>query len=100
MSEIDPMNKAAECERATAVVSDPLSVNLVGKNLRDLWIELADARPLLSEADFTSAPETLKGNELVQAQEQKPVMAQLFDRMCRINIHSVDRNLRRHILHP
>lgn len=37
----------------------PASANLVGKNLRDLWVELADARPLRSEADFTSARQKL-----------------------------------------
>jgi hypothetical protein len=51
MSDIDPMEKAAECERALATVSDPPRRALL-ENLQALWIELFHVKAFLSESDF------------------------------------------------
>ena len=58
MPEIDPMSKAAECERAMGLASEPFRRTLL-ENLRALWIELADLRPLLPEGDFAEQFENL-----------------------------------------
>ena len=42
MSEIDPLGKAAECERAIEIVADP-ERRLVLSSLRNLWIALDNA---------------------------------------------------------
>lgn len=41
---VDPRGKAAECERAIELVSDP-ERRVVLESLRSVWIAMCDARP-------------------------------------------------------
>jgi hypothetical protein len=58
MSDIDPVEKAAECERALAIVSDAPRRALL-ENLQALWIELLHVRAFLSESDFAQQLEAV-----------------------------------------
>ena len=49
MMHVDVWNKAAECDRALAMVADP-ERRLVLNSLRSLWISLGD-RPLLDKPE-------------------------------------------------
>src|SRR5271157_4914947 len=54
MFQVDPWEKAADCERALRITIDPVHrENLT--NIREFWISLANARPFLSEHEFCQA---------------------------------------------
>ena len=58
MFQVDPWEKAADCERALRLTLDPLyRENLT--NIREFWISLANKRPFLSEKEFAVEAEVI-----------------------------------------
>jgi hypothetical protein len=55
---LDSWKKAAECERALAVVADP-ERRIVLKSLRDLWIELGERQSLLDRPERAAQLSTI-----------------------------------------
>jgi hypothetical protein len=51
MSQLDPWEKAADCERALRITVDPIQRDILS-NIREFWIALANERPFLSEEDL------------------------------------------------
>jgi hypothetical protein len=47
MSQLDPGLKAAECERAIAIVADPERRDIL-RNLRSVWIALSNQQSFLA----------------------------------------------------
>jgi hypothetical protein len=58
MFQVDPWEKAADCERALRITIDPVHRENLS-NIREFWISLANARPFLSERDFAKRAETI-----------------------------------------
>ena len=58
MSEIDPWEKAADCERAIQAAADPQQKTIL-KNLRYLWIALANESECMSADEFARESETI-----------------------------------------
>jgi hypothetical protein len=58
MFQMDPLEKAAECERALRLTVDPLHRNKL-KDIREFWISLAYARPFLNEKEFAKQAEAI-----------------------------------------
>jgi len=58
MSQVDPWEKAADCERALRITVDPIRREILS-NIREFWIALADERPFLSEEDFAAEIEVI-----------------------------------------
>ena len=58
MSQVDPWEKAADCERAMRISFDPAHRESLA-NIREFWISLANARPFLSDNEFTKEAETI-----------------------------------------
>jgi hypothetical protein len=54
----DLWDTAAECERALGLTLDPLHRDRL-KDIREFWISLAFARPLLSEQQFAKEAEAI-----------------------------------------
>jgi hypothetical protein len=50
MLQVDPWTKAAECDRAIALVADP-ERRIVLERLRSLWIALSNERSIFDEPD-------------------------------------------------
>jgi hypothetical protein len=58
MFQVDPWEKAADCERALRLIIDPVHrENLT--NIREFWISLANKRPFLSEHAFAREAEII-----------------------------------------
>ncbi len=58
MFQVDPWEKAADCERALRLTIDPVHrENLT--NIREFWISLANGRPFLSEHEFAKEAEAI-----------------------------------------
>jgi hypothetical protein len=58
MSQVDPWEKAADCERALMLIDDPIyRGNLT--SIREFWISLACKRPYLSADEFASEVEAI-----------------------------------------
>ena len=58
MSQIDPWEKAADCERALMLAHDPVyRGNLT--NIREFWISLAHKRAFLTAAEFATEAEAI-----------------------------------------
>jgi hypothetical protein len=58
MSQIDPWEKAADCERALMLSQDPIyRGNLT--NIREFWISLAHKRAFLTAAEFANEAEAI-----------------------------------------
>jgi hypothetical protein len=58
MFQVDPWEKAADCERALRLTIDPVHrENLT--NIREFWISLANARPSLSQHEFVKEAEAI-----------------------------------------
>ena len=60
MLQIDPWERAAECERALQAANDPTRREIL-TDVRDLWIGLANARNFPTGAEFGQQVETLNG---------------------------------------
>jgi len=58
MSNIDPWEKAAECERARKSATDPERRTLLA-NLRDLWIALGSHCELMSSDEMAQEAEAI-----------------------------------------
>jgi hypothetical protein len=58
MFQVDPWEKAADCERALRLTIDPVHRENLA-NIREFWISLANARPFLSEGDFVKQAEAV-----------------------------------------
>jgi hypothetical protein len=58
MFQVDPWEKAADCERALRLIIDPVHrENLT--NIREFWISLANEQPSLSEREFAKQAEAI-----------------------------------------
>ena len=58
MFQVDPWEKAADCERALRLAIDPVHRDRLG-NIREFWISLANERPFLSEDEFARHAEAI-----------------------------------------
>jgi hypothetical protein len=58
MFQLDPWEKAADCERALRLTIDPTHRDKL-TNIRDFWISLAHKRLLLSESEFATEAEAI-----------------------------------------
>jgi hypothetical protein len=58
MSQVDPWEKAADCERALRITVDPIRREILG-NIREFWIALAQERPFLSDEDLAAEIEVI-----------------------------------------
>jgi hypothetical protein len=58
MIQVDPWEKAADCERALKLVIDPVHRESL-TNIREFWISLAHKRPFLSEHEFAREAEMI-----------------------------------------
>ena len=58
MSQVDPGEKAADCERALRITVDPIRREILS-NIREFWIALANERPFLSEEDLAAEIEAI-----------------------------------------
>jgi hypothetical protein len=58
MFQVDPWEKAADCERVLRLTIDPVHrENLT--NIREFWISLANKRSFLSEHEFAKQVEAI-----------------------------------------
>ena len=58
MYQVDPWEKAADCERALRLTIDPVRREDLA-NIREFWISLANKRASLSENEFANEAETI-----------------------------------------
>ena len=58
MSQIDPWEKAADCERAVQTAADPQQKKIL-KKLRYLWIALANESDCMSADEFAREIEVI-----------------------------------------
>jgi hypothetical protein len=58
MLQIDPWERAAECERALRAANDPTRRQIL-TDVRDLWIGLANTRSFWSRAQFDEQVEAI-----------------------------------------
>jgi hypothetical protein len=58
MFQVDPWEKAADCERALRLAIDPVHRERL-VNIREFWISLADEKPFLSEDNFAKQAEAI-----------------------------------------
>ena len=58
MFQVDPWEKAADCERALRLTLDPVHREHL-TNMREFWISLAHAKPFLSERAFNHEAEAI-----------------------------------------
>jgi hypothetical protein len=58
MSQIDPWEKAADCERALMLTQDPIYRGSL-TSIREFWISLAHKQPFLSAAEFANEAEAI-----------------------------------------
>jgi hypothetical protein len=50
MSQIDPWEKAADCNRAIQLSTDPVRKDVL-RNLREMWVTLGNKRLLLTDEE-------------------------------------------------
>jgi hypothetical protein len=70
MMEIDPWERAAECERAARQEEDPYQRELL-TSLRNLWIALANERALMTVAEVADEIASLSRIETDLAQDKR-----------------------------
>ena len=58
MIQVDPWEKAADCERALKSTVDPAHRHKL-KDIREFWISLAYARPFITEQRFAKEAEVI-----------------------------------------
>ena len=71
MSQIDPWEKAADCERAIQAAADPQQKTIL-KNLRYLWIALANESECMSPDEFAHESETIGRLHVALARSRAP----------------------------
>jgi hypothetical protein len=55
---VDPLEKAADCERAIRLTFDPVQREMLS-NIREFWTALAQESPFLSEGVLAAEIETI-----------------------------------------
>ena len=68
---IDPWEKAADCERAIQAAADPQQKTIL-KNLRYLWIALANESECMSADEFAHESETIGRLHVALARARAP----------------------------
>ena len=58
MFQIDPWEKAADCDRAARLTLDPVHREFLS-NIREFWISLATRKPLLSDEELGRQAEAI-----------------------------------------
>jgi len=58
MFQVDPWEKAADCDRALRISLDPVHREIL-TNIREFWIALAQERPFLSEEELARQAEAI-----------------------------------------
>ena len=58
MFQVDPWEKAADCERALRLTIDPVHRENLA-NIREFWISLANSKRFLSEHEFAKEVEAI-----------------------------------------
>jgi len=58
MAQLDPLEKAADCERAIRLTLDPVRRETLN-NIREFWIALAQKGPFLSDDALATQIETI-----------------------------------------
>ena len=58
MFQVDPWEKAADCERAMRISIDPVHRENL-RNVREFWNSLSNAKPFLSEHQFAKEAEAI-----------------------------------------
>jgi len=58
MFQVDPWEKAADCERALRISLDPVHREIL-TNIREFWIALANERPHLSDEELAKQAEAI-----------------------------------------
>ena len=58
MLQVDPWEKAADCDRALRISLDPVHREIL-TNIREFWIALAQERPFLSEEELARQAEAI-----------------------------------------
>jgi hypothetical protein len=58
MSQIDPWEKAADCDRAIRITLDPIRRDKLA-NIREFWISLGNTAQTLTEREFAKEAETI-----------------------------------------
>jgi hypothetical protein len=58
MFQMDPWEKAADCERALRLAIDPVHRERL-TNIREFWISLANQQHVLSESEFAKQAEAI-----------------------------------------
>jgi hypothetical protein len=58
MSQIDPWERAADCDRAIRITLDPVRRDKLA-NIREFWISLGNAAQTLTEREFAKETETI-----------------------------------------
>ena len=76
MSRIDPWEKAADCERAIQAAADPQQKTIL-KNLRYLWIALANESDCMSADEFAHESETIGRLHVALARARAPRSAKV-----------------------
>ena len=72
MSRIDPWEKAADCERAIQAAADPQQKTIL-KNLRYLWIALANESDCMSADEFAHDIDETNPEDAVREPLPRPV---------------------------
>ena len=58
MSQVNPWEKAADCDRAIRITIDPVRRDRL-TNIREFWISLGNAEHALTEHEFAKEAETI-----------------------------------------
>jgi hypothetical protein len=58
MHQIDPWEKAADCDRALRITIDPIERDMLA-NIRDFWIILGNTKRFLSEDELAKQAEAI-----------------------------------------
>jgi len=58
MVQVDPWEKAADCDRAQRITIDPIRREILA-NIRDFWIALANERRFLSDDELARQTEAI-----------------------------------------
>jgi hypothetical protein len=58
MTQVDPWEKAADCERVLRITIDPVQREIVS-NIREFWISLAKERAFLKDDELAQRAETI-----------------------------------------
>ena len=78
MFQVDPWEKAADCERALRLTLDPVHRENLA-NIREFWISLANARlKLLDDFTLTYEPAPLQAASPISRSRSRTIRRRLF----------------------